>query len=123
MYRSFSARASANTPLRYLYKIVAVADIGLLEGVHPAGHHAPNLEPEAAPTLGPLQARVQGSMQRGQLTQLPKHWTKSEMPKLSYINLFTDIVLHNITFVKPEDLFRIQLQIFGVSNLDPTHII
>ena len=73
MYRSFSARASANTPLRYLYKIVAVADIGLLEGAHPAGHHAPNLEPEAAPTLGPLQARVQGSMQRGQLTQLPKH--------------------------------------------------
>ena len=59
--------------VRYLNEIVAVGDVGFLQGADPAGDYAPNLEPEATLALDPLEASVQRSVQRGQLVQLAKH--------------------------------------------------
>ena len=65
--------------MKQLYEAVAVADVGLLQSPHPVGHHAPNLKPEAALALGPLEAGVEGRVQRGQVIQLAEHCAKYKL--------------------------------------------
>jgi hypothetical protein len=57
----------------YLDEIVAVCDVRCLQGADPAGHNAPNLEPESIAALDALQTGVEGRVQWGQLVQLAKN--------------------------------------------------